>query len=370
MKYDNPLEWQKAFIRDQGYDALVSSSPDNLAYTIGYVMPSLQLGVRKRRFAAVVTPDGPDVLLVVTPEFKQAKSDSRIRDVREYNEFTESPMGLLADILREIGADRGRVGIEMDFMPARDYLRLREQLPKTDFQDAEPVFDRLRMLKTQEEIDRLKRIGSIVHRAHIEACRQASPGWTEMQFGNAIRDSVRAQGGEGLNNLVVASGYRSTWSNCPPSHKVLELGEVIKVDVFAHDNGYQSDIARTVAVGRPTAFQKDIWARLVDIHSAMLTEVRPGASTRALWQLFVDEFASHDLTPSIRFAGHGLGLTLHEEPYISSYADSILEEGMVLAIEPVTHVEGTGFHIEDEVIVTADGCELISDGRGEMLTIK
>ena len=66
MNYSNPLEWQKAYIREQGVDALVSTSPDNLAYTIGYVMPSLQLGVRKRRFAAVVTPDGPDVLLVVT----------------------------------------------------------------------------------------------------------------------------------------------------------------------------------------------------------------------------------------------------------------------------------------------------------------
>lgn len=369
MHYDNPLAWQKAYIREQGVDALVSSSPDNLAYTIGYVMPSLQLGVRKRRFAAVVTPDGPDVLLVVTPEFKQATSDARIQDVREYNEFTESPMDLLAGILRELGTDSGRVGIEMDFMPARDYLELRKQLPQAVFQDAEPIFDRLRMLKTQEEIHRLRHIGGIVHRAHIEACAAARPGWTEMQFGNAIRDSVRAQGGEGLNNLVVASGYRSTWSNCPPSPKVLETGEVIKVDVFAHDNGYQSDIARTVAVAGPTPFQADIWARLVDIHTAMLDAIRPGASTRALWQLFVDEFAGHGLTPSIRFAGHGLGLTLHEEPYISSYADSTLEEGMVLAIEPVTHVDGMGFHIEDEVIVTADGCELISDGRGEMLTI-
>lgn len=370
MKYNDPLQWQKAFLREEGYDALVSSSPDNLAYTIGYVMPSLQLGVRKRRFAAVVTPDGPDILLVVTPEFKQAHSDSRITDVREYNEFTDSPITLLADILHELGVERGRVGIEMDFMPVRDFLELQQELPNTRLEDAERIFDRLRMLKTREEIERLKRIGRIVDRAHIEACAAASPGWTEMQFGNAIRDSVREQGGEGLNNLVVASGYRSTWSNSPPSQKVLEPGEVIKVDVFAYDNGYQSDIARTVAVGEPTAFQKDIWERLVEIHDAMLAEIKPGASTRQLWELFEDEFVAHDLTPSIRFAGHGLGLTLHEEPYISSYADGVLEENMVLAIEPVTHVDGVGFHIEDEVIVTEDGCELISDGRGPMLSIQ
>jgi len=370
MNYSNPLEWQKAYIREQGVDALVSTSPDNLAYTIGYVMPSLQLGVRKRRFAAVVTPDGPDVLLVVTPEFKQAQADSRIRDVREYNEFTESPTTLLADILRELGVTRGRVAVEMDHMPARDYLDLFRELPDTRFVDAEPIFDRLRMLKTEEERERLRRIGGIVHRAHIAAAAAARPGWTEMQYGNAIRDSVREQGGEGLNNLVVASGYRSTWSNSAPTQKALEEGEVIKVDVFAYDNGYQSDIARTVAVGEPTPFQRDIWARLVDIHSAMLEHVRPGASTRELWKLFVDEFAARDLTPTIRFAGHGLGLSLHEEPYISTYRDSRLEENMVLAIEPVTQVDGVGFHIEDEVIVTANGCELISDGRGEMLRIR
>lgn len=370
MHYSNPLEWQKALLEQEGYDALISSSPDNLAYTIGYTIPSQQLGLRKRRFFAVVTPGGMDVLLVVTPEMKQAQAFARIQDVRDYNEFTELPVKILAEILRELGVDRGRVGLEMDFLPINDYLALTHELPHTNFEKAEVLFDRLRMLKTQEELDILSDIGRIVHHAHIEACEVARPGWSEIQYGNAIRESVLAQGGEGLNNLVIGSGYRSTWSNCPPTDKILEPGEVIKVDVFAHINGYQSDIARTVVVGGPTPFQQDVWQRIVEIHSAVLEKIKPGVHTAEIWRHYIEKFTEYDLVPALKFAGHGLGLTLHEEPYISPYSNIILEEQMFLAVEEVTHIRENGFHIEDELIVTANGCELVSDGRGVLMVIQ
>lgn len=369
MRYANPLEWQKAMIREEGYDALISSSPDNVAYTVGYTVPSQQLGIRKRRFAAVVSSDGPDVFLVVNVEFNQAKNTARIRDVRSYNEFTEDPMEMLADTLKEAGLGQGRIGVELDYLPARSFATLKAALPQVRFEDAEKTFDRLRMIKTQKELDTLKRIGGIVDRAHAEAYSAASPGWSELQLADAIRDSVISQGGEGITGLVVGSGFRSTWANCPPSEKVIEEGELVRVDVFAHINGYLSDIARTVAVGEPKEHHRDIWQRLVDAHTTILNMIKPGASTAAIWISFLDKFESLGLEPAIHFVGHGLGLTLHEAPYIDRYTDNVLEEGMVLAIEPVTHADGIGFHIEDEVIVTENGIELISDGRGEIMCI-
>jgi Xaa-Pro aminopeptidase len=326
--------------------------------------------MRKRQFAAVVTPDGHDVLLVVNVERQQAASSSRIGDVRDYNEFTEDPMEVLAAILHEIGVDKGRVGVELDFLPARSYATLTRVLPHVDFVDAEKVFDRLRMLKTSDEIAILKTIGGYVDRAHRAAYAEAKPGWTELQLGNAIRQSILEQGGEGINNLVIGSGPRSTWANCPPTAKVIEVGEIVRVDVFAHIKGYQSDIARTVIVGEPTAKHLDYWRRLVDTHTTVLDMIKPGVRTAEIWSTFLKKFEEHKLVPTINFVGHGLGLTLHEDPYIDRYSDSTLEEGMVMSIEPVSHPEEMGFHIEDEVIVTANGHELISDGRGDIMCIR
>lgn len=369
MQHENPIEWQKALMQQEGLDVLISSSPDNVAYTIGFPVPSQQLGLRKRQFAAVVTPVGRDVFLAVRAEVKQAREHARIQDVRTYNEFTETFSHVLADIIKELGAERGRIGIELDFFPVRSFTELVKALPNAQIEDAEALFDRLRMVKTREEIEILKRIGSIVDRAHIEASEMAKPGWTEVEFGSAIRESVLSQGGENIR-LVVGSGHRSTWSNCPPTAKRLEVGENIKVDVFAQINGYFSDIARTVVVGNPSDYQREIWNRLVDIHSSVLEMIKPGANTGDIWKKYVEQSERRGVEPAINFLGHGLGLTLHEEPYINPYSDRVLEENMVLAIEEVIHPQGVGFHLEDEVIVTSNGYELISDGRGEMLAIR
>jgi Xaa-Pro aminopeptidase len=364
------LDRHKRFAREAGLDALIAASPENVGYTVGYMVPSQTIAVRKRQFFAVTTPSGRASFLVVNVEHNEAKTRSRIQDVRPYNEFTEDAGKVLASLLRELGVSGGRLGIEMDFFPARTMETITRELPKARFVDAERIFDRMRMVKTPEEIDRLRRCGRIVDEVHAEVYAQAHPGMTELELASRFVDGVLKRGADYLNKIVVGSGARSVFANCPPTTKVLQAGDVMRVDAFASIDGYMSDIARTTVVGKATREHTQIWQTLVDAQNLLLDLIRPGASTGAIWRSFLDFFQARGLEPGINFVGHGLGLTLHEEPYISRYHDSVLEEGMVLAIEPVFFTRDMGFHLEDELIVTAGGYQLISDGRKPLVEIR
>lgn len=363
--YQNPLDKQKQVIVQERLDALISFSPENVAYSAGFTIPSQAIGLRKRVFACVVTPER-EAMLVAPVELNQCRNSSRIQDIRTYNEFNDDPMAVLTEMVKQLGVARGRIGVEIDFLPGRHWVNLQRHLPQVTWVDAESIFDRMRSIKTQEEIDALRKVGRIVHEAHVDLARNAKPGWTEMQMALRLTEYILTHGADGVHLLVVGSGERSVYPNGFPTERVIRNGDVIRVDVFAHTNRYLSDIARTLVVGKANPEQKDIWRKLCEVQTLLIEQIRPGASTRAIWEKFLDRFERLGLNPAINFVGHGLGLTLHEEPSINRFSDHILEEGMVLAIEPLHFVSEWGFHIEDEVIVTRDGCELISDGRGEL----
>jgi len=139
---------------------------------------------------------------------------------------------------------------------------------------------------------------------------------------------------------------------------------MIRVDIFGTMSGYLSDVARTAVVGNPTAFQRQTWSKLMESRAITLKMIKPGAHTRDIYLAFSKKFKELGLKP-IDFVGHGMGLTLHEEPYINKFADTALEEGMVLCVEPYYMLpeKQMGFQIEDEVIVTSQGYELITNYR-------
>lgn len=129
------------------------------------------------------------------------------------------------------------------------------------------------------------------------------------------------------------------------------------MDVFVTRDGYLSDTGRSVLIDHATQRQLDTWSKMNDVMDLIRDAVRPGVSTNTLWSLFVIEFERRGLAPAIRFLGHGLGLSLHEEPYIAAHTDAVLEPGMVFAIEPICVDAGNGYHLEDILLVTDTGYE-------------
>jgi Xaa-Pro aminopeptidase len=352
----------------EGLDAILPMSPENLAYASGAAPPS-QKTVRSRLAAAILPAGGADTEVVtVKLEAPLVRSQSRLDRVTAYEEFVEHPIDVVAASLRDRGLADARIGIETTYLTHADFERLRSVLPGAELRPVDALWERLREIKTASETERIRGIGRAAQRITEECVRLVGPGSTERELGNLITERYHQAGGDVLTMLVVASGERSAHLNGPPTDRVLRPGDVVRTDVIGTAGHYYSDVARTAVVGEPSTDQRRVYNLLHDVHRRCLDALRPGTISSDVYAIYHDALQAAGL-PAYHFVGHGLGVTLHEEPFINPLKSVPLEEGMVLCIEPLTSVEGRfGMQIEDEVLITADGCELLTEA-GDILRI-
>ncbi len=361
---------QRAAMARHGLDALVAYSKENVAYGAGYTVPSQALNIRNRQFAVACNRDGRAAMLLTANELPEAQARSSLKDLRPYDEFADNPMAVLAGILKDLGVGEGKIGLEMDAIPADRWEVLKKALPRATWEHGAEAFHSARMLKTPGEVNRLRTAARIADTAQAEAHAQVREGMTEQDLYRLIVDRALAHGAETVLMVQVAAGERSSYSNPTPGPRPLCRGEIVKIDVFVTVGGYLSDTGRAIVIGQASQRQRDIWANMQETLAAIHAAIRPGARTSDLWRAFLETFKKYDMAPALRFLGHGLGLSLHEEPFIAAHTDSILEAGMVFAIEPVVvTADGMGFHLEDNLIVTATGVENMTSRFGPDLIV-
>lgn len=361
---DEILAKMRGAMEEAGVDVLVPMSPENLAYASGAAPPS-QKTVRSRLAAAIVPADGRDTEVVtVKLEAAGVRSQSRLDRVTAYEEFVEHPIDVIAGSLRDRGLADARIGIETTYLTHADHERLRSQLPGATLRTVDRLWEKLRQIKTASEIERIRHIGQAAQRITEECVALVGAGSTERALGNLITERYHEAGGDALTMLVVASGERSAQLNGPPTGKVMEPGDIVRTDVIGTADHYYSDVARTAVVGEPTADQRKVYDLLLDVHRRCLDALRPGAISSDIYAIYHDAMTAAGL-PAYHFVGHGLGVTLHEEPFINPLKPIALEDGMVICIEPLTSIEGRfGIQVEDEVLITSDGCELLTEAGG------
>jgi Xaa-Pro aminopeptidase len=249
------LAKQKARMKQEGLDALVAVAPESVIYTCGFVIPSLRIqGLRRRLAMTIVTPDdAKDALVIVDMETSTAKRRSQwFSDIRTYREFEQEATDLAGDTLKEFGLSSGRIGIELDYIPVMDFAALQKRVPGVTFVDTSELFLELRSVKTQEEIARLRKAGHAADKAHKHVLEKARAGMSERDVANIITETLYSEGIQDISVLVVASGDRSTLPNVDPSDRVLQPGDLMRIDILAHIDAYCSDVARTYIVGEPT----------------------------------------------------------------------------------------------------------------------
>lgn len=350
-------------MRDAGLDAVIAASPENYAYVGGFVVPSHSL-MRWRHAMVVVTADGRTALLTVDMEESTVRSKAADgTDIRVWGEFTDNAMAVLADLLADMGLTNAHIGVEMDFWPAGDFTQLSgEFLPKARFEPANALLDRLRQIKTPEEIDILRQLSRIADRAITDAYGAVRAGMTEMDLAGALTSNVYRYGAEDFRLMIVATGERSEYPNVGPTERVLQPGDLCRVEIFPKIAGYHAGVCRTAVVGEAPDRPREIWRNLSDCTHMLLDRMKPGASAREIYDTFIAKFSALGL-PAIDFVGHGIGVHLHEEPYLGKYGDAELQAGMVLGIEPLVYGRGMGFGLQnkDMVAITEAGCELLSD---------
>jgi len=361
------VDRQVKAMQASGLDAMISCSPENFAYLTGFVVPSQPL-IRHRHAMVIVTTDGKTAIFGVDMEAttigrREPETPSRI-----WAEFTDSAMAVLADQLKGLGLESARIGIEMDYLPAGDYARLKDALPRASFVPNEAILARMRQIKTKDEIELLRRLSRIADQSITDALSAVKTGDSEMDIAAHMTRSIYTLGAEHFKLMIVATGERSQLPNVGPSERRLKPQDVCRVEIFSVIAGYQAGVCRTAVVQQAPAHAEKIWAHLVECKYLIMDMIKPGASCRAIYEAFLAKLAELALPP-ISFVGHGIGLHLHEDPYIGKTpeigksGDAQLEAGMVLGVEPLCYQTGHGYGMQnkDMMLVTATGCELLSD---------
>ncbi len=350
-----------------GLDAMISCSPENFAYLTGFVVPSQPL-IRHRHAMVIVTADGKTALFGVDMEATTIKRREPDTPSRIWAEFTDSAMAVLASQLKDLGLASARIGIEMDYLPAGDFARLVRELPRATFSANEAILARLRQIKTADEITLLRRLSRIADQSITDTLAAVKTGDSEMDIAAHMTRNIYTLGAEHFKLMIVATGERSQLPNVGPTERKLVAEDVCRVETFSVIAGYQAGVCRTAVVQRAPAHAEQIWQNLVECKYLLMDMIKPGASCRAIYDAFIRKLAELNLPP-ISFVGHGIGLHLHEDPYIGKTpeigktGDAQLEAGMVLGVEPLCYQTGYGYGMQnkDMMLVTTTGCELLSD---------
>ena len=260
-----------------------------------------------------------------------------------------------------------------DEMPARHVFGLREALPEAAQTLAGPIVTELRMRKDAAEVAQLRAAGAAIDRVHGRMGEFLKAGRTEAQVGADIAAAIVEEGHAEASFVIVGSGPNGASPHHDVSDRVIESGDVVVVDIGGPlPSGYYSDCTRTYAVGaEPPARVQKAYAVLQDAQEQAVVAVRPGMTAEQ-----IDAVARARLTDAglgerfLHRTGHGIGLDVHEDPYIVGGNPLVLEPGMAFSVEPGVYVDGEwGARIEDIVVVTDDGCERLNTRPRDLVVL-
>lgn len=234
------------------------------------------------------------------------------------------------------------------------------------------VIEGLRMIKTAEELTIIRKAAQIADAAFAHMTTFLRPGITELAVSNELEMFMRKEGASGSAfDIIVASGHRSALPHGVASGKLIEAGDMVTLDFGALYQGYRSDITRTVAVGAPDEQLKDIYEIVLEARNRAVAGIRPGITGKE-----ADSFARDYITEKgygERFGhgmGHGVGLDIHEEPFMSTRCTTVLQEGMILTVEPGIYIpELGGVRIEDDLVVTENGNEVFTHSPRHLIIL-
>ena len=330
-----------------GLDSLIFLDPANLAYLCGF---SGTDGV-------LIVTRGTSCFLTDSRYTTQAREQVGAGEVREY---ADKVSGVL-EWLRQAGISQA--GFEAATLPYATVMRLKDGAPDIQWVPLDQELKPLRGGKDAAELDALERAASLNAAALGEVLPCLTPGTSERNFALELEFALKRRGGEEKAfDFIVASGQRGAMPHGVASGKLLAPGDLVTIDFGTRVQGYHSDETVTLALGAVSAHQRRVFDTVLAAHDRAIDGIRPGIPLRDIDAMarsyIVDQgfgdFFGHGL-------GHGVGLEVHEFPVVSPRSETLAEEGMVFTVEPGIYIPGDcGVRIEDMVVVTADGCRLLT----------
>ncbi|MFZ3331759.1 MAG: Xaa-Pro peptidase family protein [Candidatus Acidiferrales bacterium] len=232
--------------------------------------------------------------------------------------------------------------------------------------------ERLRAIKDAAELVAMREAALLISDVWTAALRHARPGISELAVAAEMERAMKLRGASGPSfETIVASGRRSAWPHAQPTAKLLKKNELVVLDQGAILRGYCSDMTRTVFLGRAAGRVRGLYSAVLEAQQAAKAAIRPGvkagdvdsAARKVLRRHGCIRYFTHS-------TGHGLGMEVHEMPRLGMHEETLLEQGMVITVEPGVYIEGLGgIRIEDDVVVTALGAEDLTSASREFLQL-
>jgi Xaa-Pro aminopeptidase len=347
---------------EEGVDLLLVSNPVNVTYLTGFSGESsyLLLGrdravlVSDGRFIQQLAEECPGLDVVIRPPIQPLA-------------------GAAATVINDL--EPRAVGFESAYLTVADFEQLRQLTPSRDWKGQRDRVERLRMIKDAGEVSQIREAIHIAERAFAMFRAMLEPECTEKALSDALENYVRRAGGRCTSfPSIVAVGERAALPHAPPTAKRVEEANLLLVDWGACGRFYKSDLTR-VLVTRKNAFSaagtdhSAVEPKLAAVHAVVLqaqqralAAIRPGvkagdvdAAARSIIEAAgYGDYFNHSV-------GHGLGLQVHEAPLLKPGSEVILQPGMVVTVEPGVYLPAWGgIRIEDDVLVTEDGCEVLT----------
>ncbi len=376
-EYTGRVDKVRRLMADKRMDGLFLTTGPNLTHLSGYPSPWRSVS---RPFIFILPLEGDPILIVQNGRQFEARAYSWVSEVRTYTELSRAPLPETLQAFHDLGLSKGRVGAELGFeqcldIPFLDFIQLQERLPEIEFVDVGPVLWEARMRKSEAEITLLRKACQITSRAYERTFPQLKVGMSEAEVARIMSISTMELGGSSPFVVITSGDGNYDFASKRPSQRKIQKGDLVWMDAGCSVGGYWSDFSRAGVVGGPSPEQERAQSLIHETTMMGVEMVRPGVRASEIARACNAELDRLDLPVTSSISGlasrigHGVGLAVTELPHVAEYDDTVLEPGMVITIEPGVATPYGTFHVEENVLVTGDGHELLSTASRELWPI-
>ncbi|MFJ7736813.1 M24 family metallopeptidase [Lysinibacillus sp. NPDC097287] len=346
----------KNYLLENDIDAAFITTPDNVFYVSGF-----KSNPHERLLGVMIFKEAEPFLICPQMEIPDAKAAGWTYEVIGHQD-TQDSMVVLADAIKARGENPTTFAIEKAHLIVERLEALQQLFPQASYVRLDEKINAMRVIKDETELTKLRKAAELADYAIEVGCKEIAEGKTEIEILTAIENAIQEKGCKMSFETMVLSGPKTASPHGTPGTRKIQKGDMVLFDLGVIYDGYCSDITRTVAYGEPSEAQKDIYNAVLTANMNAIAAVKPGVRAMDLDKIARDaitdagygEYFTHRL-------GHGLGISVHEFPSVTGSNDMTMEAGMVFTIEPgVYKADVTGVRIEDDVVVTNDGVEVLT----------
>lgn len=359
----------QAMMDRRGLDLVILRGTENSKYISEFFHNGANLGYRPFTVFYFRDPARKPAFVVPAVDLHLAMDSTWIEDVRAYamaEFFTDLDVHFYKDFFdaaKDILAQRKvkdlTIGTEGENLTTGFRQKLEELLAGNKIVDVAFDMDLVRMVKTPEEIRRLRRAAEITVKAHESFRSAIKPGNTDEDLTRAALGRMIAEGADGIHFINVGCGPKTSFAahNPFPTGHSMNVGDFVKVDMGAMYRGYPADFVRSYFIGHTSERHKEIWARLNEVQLELGAWLKPGVTGGEIFDRGYNHISRYLPNFPREFVGHGLGLNPHEQPRMNQVNRTVLEADTVVCLEYSYYHDGVRHHTEDTFLVKEDRVE-------------